>query len=268
MPAAERAARLSRFRARILEWSAADWLGEQLADLGAEPPPRQHPTGQFRALVTDFDGTLACEGTVSPPTLVALRRLKAAGFSLILATGRQLDQLIAIFPAIGLFDEVVAENGALLYQPATRTSHMLASAANAQILDVLRERGVTPLLVGQVIIASLVEHEATIRRAVAASGLPLHVICNKDAVMILPAGVDKASGVEAALNALGLSLEQAVGVGDAENDVDFLVKCGLAVAVGNALPEVKQRAQMITRATHGAGVAELAAWLMACKRDW
>ena len=145
---------------------------------------------------------------------------------------------------------------------------MLAPAANAQILDVLRERGVSPLLVGQVIIASLQEHETAIRRAVAGSGLPLHVICNKDAVMILPAGVDKASGVEAALNAVGLSPEQAVGVGDAENDVDFLVKCGLAVAVGNALPEVKQRAQMITRATHGAGVAELAGWLMACKRDW
>jgi len=113
-----------------------------------------------------------------------------------------------------------------------------------------------------VIIASLQEHETTIRRVLAASGLPFHVICNKDAVMILPAGVSKASGVEAALNALGLSPEQAVGIGDAENDIDFLVLCGLAVAVGNALPEVKARAQMITRATHGAGVAELVEWLM------
>ena len=80
--------------------------------------------------------------------------------------------------------------------------------------------------------------------------------------MILPAGVNKASGVEAALHALGLSADQAVGIGDAENDIDFLAKCGLAVAVGNALPAVKARAQMVTRATHGAGVAELADWLL------
>jgi hydroxymethylpyrimidine pyrophosphatase-like HAD family hydrolase len=97
---------------------------------------------------------------------------------------------------------------------------------------------------------------------VAASGLPLHVIRNKDSVMVLPAGVDKASGVDAVLHALGVSHQQVVGVGDAENDIDFLVKCGLAVAVGNALPEVKEIAQMITHATHGAGVAELVEWLM------
>ncbi len=266
MPTDYRSARLSRFRAHFLDWTAADWLGAQLADLGTDSLPRQRSVGQLQALVTDFDGTLACDGTVSTQTLVALQRLKAASFRLVLATGRRLDELIAIFPGIEVFDEVVAENGALRYQPATRTSQLLAPAANARILDVLRRRGVTPLLVGQVIIASLQEHETTIRRAIADSGLPLHVICNKDSVMILPAGVNKASGVEAALNALGLPYEQAVGVGDAENDIDFLAKCGLAVAVGNALPEVKDCAQITTRATYGAGVVELTESLIGGKR--
>ncbi len=262
MPTAERAARLSGFRTRVLKWTAADWLGEQLADLGVEPVPREGSAGRFRALVTDYDGTLACDGVVRTQTLVALKKLKTAGFQLILATGRQLDELITIFPAIGLFDQVVAENGALLYQPATAQSQILAPAANTRILDMLRDRGVTQLSVGRVIIASQQKHEAAIREAVAASSLSLHVICNKDSVMILPAGVSKASGVDAALNALGVAYQQVVGIGDAENDIDFLAKCGLAVAVGNALLEVKERAQMITRAANGAGVAELAEWLM------
>jgi len=266
MPTAERSARLARFRARIHGWTAADWLDEQLADLGAEPLPGQGSSDALRALVTDFDGTLARDGVVSARALLALQRLNAAGLHLILATGRRLDELIAIFPGIGIFDEVVAENGALLYQPATRTSRILAPAANAHFLETLRDLGVTPLLVGRVIIASFQEHEAAIRRAVASSGLPLHVVLNKDAVMILPAGVSKASGVEAALNALGVSYGQAVGVGDAENDIDFLAKSGLAVAVGNAQPGVKKCAQMITRATHGAGVAELAEWLLQPER--
>src|SRR5207244_11722941 len=163
--------------------TAADWLGEQLADLAAEPSADQGGRGRFQALVTDFDGTLACDAVVDARTLLAVRRLKAAGFQLILATGRRLDELIAIFPASGLFDMLVAENGALLYQPATRTTRILAPAANERILDMLRNLGVTPLLVGRVIIASFEEHEAAIRQAVAASGLPLHVIRNKDAVM-------------------------------------------------------------------------------------
>ena len=40
--------------------------------------------------------------------------------------------------------------------------------------------------------------------------------------MILPSGVNKASGLQAALQALGLSAETVIGVGDAENDHAFL----------------------------------------------
>jgi hydroxymethylpyrimidine pyrophosphatase-like HAD family hydrolase len=258
----ERSARLSTFRARVMGWTATDWLNGQLADLGVTPTPATWCTGRFRALVTDFDGTLVRDGTVEKAALDALQGLKAAGFRLILATGRRLDELIAIFPAIELFDQVVAENGALLYQPGSNTSRLVASAPNPRILDLLRERGVHPLYVGRVVIASLQNHEASIRAAVAASGLALHVIRNKDALMILPAGVTKASGVEAATSALGLAHEQIVGIGDAENDIDFLATCGLAVAVANAVPEVMECAQIITRATHGAGVAELAEWLL------
>ena len=67
-------------------------------------------------------------------------------------------------------------------------------------------------------------------------GLELQVIFNKGAVMVLPAGVNKATGLAAALESLGLSPHNAVGVGDAENDHAFLALCECAVAVANALP--------------------------------
>jgi hydroxymethylpyrimidine pyrophosphatase-like HAD family hydrolase len=46
-------------------------------------------------------------------------------------------------------------------------------------------------------------------------------------------------------------------VGDAENDLVFLRCCGLAVAVANALPTVKDVAHVVTAGARGAGVAEL-----------
>ncbi len=257
MPVAARSARLSAFRARVLGWTAADWLAGQLADLGVAPGPGQPCAGPFRALVTDFDGTLVRDGSLTEATREALQRLKAAGFRLILATGRQLDELLAVCPAITLFDQIVAENGALLWHPASGTSEVLAPPPDPRFVEMLRAQGVSPLSVGRVIIASWQQHEATIRAAVNASGLPLHVICNKDSVMILPTGLTKASGVEAATRALGIVREQVVGIGDAENDIDFLAMCGLAVAVNNALPAVKEHVQMVTRATHGDGVIEL-----------
>jgi hypothetical protein len=69
--------------------------------------------------------------------------------------------------------------------------------------------------------------------------------------------VNKKSGMEFALSRLGLSPHNVVGVGDAENDHVFLSACECGVAVGNALPALKERADVVTRATHGAGVTEL-----------
>src|SRR5262249_25297866 len=54
----------------------------------------------------------------------------------------------------------------------------------------------------------------------------------------------------------------AVGVGDAENDHAFLALCEGSVAVANALPAVKEKADLVTRGDHGAGVEELIARLV------
>ncbi len=88
-------------------------------------------------------------------------------------------------------------------------------------------------------------------------GLELHVVFNKGAVMVLPPQVNKATGLGAALAELKLSPHNAVGVGDAENDHAFLAACECAVAVANALPALKDRADFVTRGDHGAGVEEL-----------
>ncbi len=61
--------------------------------------------------------------------------------------------------------------------------------------------------------------------------------------MVLPAGVNKASGLAAALARLQLSPLNVVGIGDAENDHAFLRACGCAVAVANALLMVKADAR-------------------------
>jgi len=75
--------------------------------------------------------------------------------------------------------------------------------------------------------------------------------------MVLPSGVNKASGLQVALNELRLSPRNTVGVGDAENDQVFLAICEFSVAVANALPPLKEHADLVTAGPHGAGVEEL-----------
>jgi HAD superfamily hydrolase (TIGR01484 family) len=212
---------------------------------------------RYLALCCDYDGTLATDGTIDPATLRALERLRASGRKLVLVTGRELDELLTVCPRIDLFDRVVAENGALLYRPATREEQLLGEAPEAKFVEALVARGVGPISVGRSIVATWEPHEKTVLEAIRDLGLELQVIFNKGAVMVLPAGVNKASGLKAALDELNLSTHNAIGVGDAENDHAFLRICECSVAVANALPSLKDAADIVTRAARGAGVTEL-----------
>ena len=212
---------------------------------------------RFQALATDYDGTLALDGEVSPATVAALRRLRESGRKAILVTGRELPELLWIFPEVDAFDVVVAENGALLYFPQERREEPLAEPPPVRFLRTLRERGVSPLSIGRSIIASTENQCTAILDAIHSLGLDLQVIFNKGSVMVLPSGINKATGLEAAVNHLGISPSQVVGVGDAENDHPLLRYCGLGVAVANALPALKERADMVTHGSDEEGVIEL-----------
>ncbi len=218
---------------------------------------------RFEALVTDYDGTLAHHGTVADSTVAALERLKASGRRLVLVTGRLLPDVRDAFPRLDLFDRVVAENGALLYRPDTREEKLLAAAPPAAFVEALRRAGVSPLGVGRVIVATREPHEHTVLGIIHDLGLELQVIFNKGAVMILPATVNKATGLKAALDELTLSPHNAVGIGDAENDHAFLALCEASVAVANALPMVQEQADLVTSGAQGDGVDELIDRLLA-----
>jgi hydroxymethylpyrimidine pyrophosphatase-like HAD family hydrolase len=217
----------------------------------------------YLALATDYDGTLAEDGRVRPEVLAALVRVKESGRKLVLVTGRELGDLTTAFPEIDVFDRVVAENGALLYTPSARRERALAKPPPPEFAVSLRVRGVTPLSCGRVIIATWQPHEQLVLSVIREQGLELEVIFNKAAVMVLPSGVNKASGLTAALDELAIDRARAIGVGDAENDHSLLGVCGLAVAVSNALPALKRRADLVTAGARGQGVIELCEQIMA-----
>ncbi len=218
---------------------------------------------RYHLLATDYDGTLATDGKVAAETVAALEDVLATGRRLVLVTGRELDDLMSVYPDLSIFERVVAENGALLYRPATRERRRLAEPPPPALLAALRQRGVSPLFAGEVIVATREPHEATVLEAIRELGLELQVIFNKGAVMILPAGVNKATGLTAALEELKISPHNVVGVGDAENDHSFLKLCERSAAVGGALPAIRDTADLVLRGDAGAGVRELAAELVA-----
>jgi hypothetical protein len=211
---------------------------------------------RYRILATDYDGTLAHDGIVDVATVDVLQRCRDAGLRLVLVTGRELSDLFNTFSHVHHFELVVAENGAVIYAPRDGSVESLAEAPPPAFVQRLQDADI-PLSVGHSIVATVIPHEHVVLNAIRDLGLEWHVIFNKEAVMALPANVTKATGLAAALAHLDVPATAVVGIGDAENDHAFLRCCGLAVAVQNAVPSLKESADLVTEHPRGAGVREL-----------
>ena len=217
---------------------------------------------RIMAVAADYDGTIAKAGRVHPNTIAAIERLVASGRKLILVTGRMLPDLLNVFPQAELCSRIVAENGAILYRPDTRDQKLLGTPPPELFVESLIKKGVEPLDVGASIVATLKPHEVAILETIRDLGIGHHVVFNRESVMVLPPGVDKGTGLKAALLDLRLSPHNVVGIGDSENDHALFQTCGYTIAVSNALPMLKSIADWVTQGEDGAGVAELIAELI------
>ena len=217
---------------------------------------------RYYILATDYDGTLARDGKVNDQIVDKLKQLKLTGRTLVLVTGREMKYLIEDFPDYKIFDHIVAENGAVLFEVLSGKEQLLGDPPDPHFISSLEQRGVRPISIGKVIVATWEPHEIAVLQVIKELGLERQVVFNKGAVMILPSGINKASGLKALLNKIHYSKHNTVAIGDAENDGTMLelVECG--VAVSNALPSVKSIADFTTSADHGNGVMELIDILM------
>lgn len=208
------------------------------------------------AFATDYDGTIADANRVAEPTARALERVRATGRKLLLVTGRMLADLRLVCPDLDrMFDAVVAENGALVYFPDRRELRTLGDPPEPALTDALRRRGV-PFDLGAAILATHAQFAEPALAAIQETGVNRTPIFNKGALMLLPGGVTKGTGLAVALAALEISPHNMVGIGDAENDHAFLALSECAVAVADAVPALRERADYVTRAPSAAGVVE------------
>jgi Cof subfamily protein (haloacid dehalogenase superfamily) len=74
-------------------------------------------------------------------------------------------------------------------------------------------------------------------------------------------GENKAKGMDIALSALGISLENSVAIGDSDNDLDMIRHAGTGIAVGNACAALKEAADWISAPCGEGGVARALEYL-------
>ena len=218
---------------------------------------------RHRVLACDFDGTLATEGVCSEATVEALGRVAATGIHLVLVTGRTREELEDVFDPGSLFEAIVLENGAVVLDAPTGQEQLLAPRVPSGLVAELQRAGVVPLVVGRVLCSTAWSQEAKLSAAIAKLGVDRQVVRNRASAMVIPPGVNKRTGFEAALRTLGELPSATVAVGDGENDIPLFAVAGVSVAVANAVDALKARADVVLTEPNGKGIQLLAAALVA-----
>ena len=206
------------------------------------------------SLALDYDGTVARRDQLDPDVRDAIAFARAQGITVLLATGRILDELRRVAGDLHFVDGVIAENGAVLHFPQSDHTSLLAPAVSQVFLDELRRRGIA-CRAGQ----SLVDADATdapvILDVIHALELPLVLIFNKGRVMTMPQGVSKGTGLREALATLRLSPRNTLAIGDAENDHELLRLAEVGAAVPWGSPALRAAADITLSGDSTAAVA-------------
>lgn len=209
----------------------------------------------FKVAALDLDGTLTSGGRLAPEALDAIDQARRAGLVVVLVTGRIGEELKAEFPEIAdHVDALVLENGAVAVIGGK--AHLLSLPVDRALDGALSGRGV-PYRRGQALVAIDGKHAATVLELIGRLGLDCQLVRNRDALMVLPAGVTKGSGLSAVLTAMDLSPHNAIAVGDAENDLSMFAIAEIGAAVPDAVRSVRGHADLVLAHQDGPGVADL-----------
>ena len=207
-----------------------------------------------RAIACDFDGTGAGNHGLAPDVAAALGAARTHGIMVLLVTGRVLEDIQALCPDLSLFDAVVAENGAVVHLPKLQRTIQLAQPPPAEFLGELRARGV-PFHAGAVIVGTWDRHTRDVLDLIRRFAIDGQLIFNREAMMLLPSGVNKAVGTRRALDELQRSEHNLIAFGDAENDLPLFAMAEVAVAARGAAPAVAAQADLQLSHPGSSGVA-------------
>lgn len=207
-----------------------------------------------RVIACDFDGTAASAGQPAPEVYAALAAARARGIVTVMVTGRVLEEVQRACEELAPFDAVVAENGAVIHFCGKARTVQIGEPPPERFLGELRAHGV-PFHMGAVVVGTWEQHAHKLLELIRRFGLDAQLIFNRAALMVLPGGINKATGVRRALRELARSERNLIAFGDAENDLPMLSAAEVGVAARGSVPVLLAIADDRVSLPGGAGVA-------------
>ncbi|VVB90667.1 Phosphoglycolate phosphatase [uncultured archaeon] len=221
----------------------------------------------YKAVVVDVDGTITYKDrSLDCRAVEALRSLEVP---VVIATGNILCFARAASKLVGTGGIVIAENGGIVecgvvdydmahikeceeaFEFLSRHFALERLDAEYRKTEIGLRRNFDVEKARQMLMKEFPELD------IVDTGFAVHIKSKK---------INKGIGLKRIAELMGLDAKDFVAIGDSPNDIEMLEASGFGVAVGNAHPELKKVAALVTVGEHGAGVAE-AVWELKKRRE-
>ena len=203
----------------------------------------------------DYDGTITRDDRLNPSMVDAIADARRRGITVMLVTGRRLDDLRRVAGDLRVVDGVVAENGALVHFPDGGLTTTLAPPIPSAFVARLQKDDI-PFQAGQCLVEADASAAPRMLDAIRELELPIVLVFNRSRVMALAQGISKATGLRAALETLRKSPRNAIAVGDAENDHELLRLAEVGAAVEWGSPSLRAAADIVITGDGPVAVAD------------
>jgi phosphoglycolate phosphatase (TIGR01487 family) len=210
----------------------------------------------FKAVVVDIDGTITySDRSIDCKAVTALRTLHVP---VVIATGNVLCFARAAAKLVGTGGILIAENGGIVEcgKVEIDTTHRKECEEAFEFLEkhfelerLDHEYRITEICLKR-------NFDAKEAQRLLVDFLKVMIVDTGFAIHILSRSVNKGTGLVKVAKMMGLDAKDFAAIGDSPNDIEMLKVSGFGVAVGNAHPELKKVADMVTQEDYGAGVAE------------
>ena len=216
----------------------------------------------FKAVVVDIDGTITySDRSIDCKAVTALRSLHVP---VVIATGNVLCVARAVAKLLGTSGIVIAENGGVVEcgKVESDTSHFKECK---EALEVLKQHFSLERLDLENRITEIGlrrNFDVEEARKILGEDAPVDIVDTGFAIHIKSKKINKGTGLRRIAQMMGLDARDFVAFGDSPNDIEMLEVAGFGVAVGNAHPDLKKVAKMVTKGEHGTGVEEAVRELM------